>query len=77
MAKAVISIALQFPCLAARGTALGLISIALGLKELLVFNAENERGATIGALDGLVLKNHWMTSSLQISVRVSGHPSLK
>jgi hypothetical protein len=52
------------PCLPARGTSLGLIGIALGLKELLFLSGEAEISPTIGALDGFVLKTHWMTSSL-------------
>jgi hypothetical protein len=58
------SIAFLFPGLAARRAALGLIGIAPGLEELLFFSAEGERGATIGTLERLFLKSHWMTSSL-------------
>ena len=63
-------IPLCLPCLAARGTALWLISIALGLKELLVLSGEAEVSPTIGTLDGFVLKTHWMTSFLKILARV-------
>jgi hypothetical protein len=59
-----ISIPLCLPCLSAWGTALGLISIALGLKELLFPSGEAEVSPTIGTLDRFVLKTHWMTSFL-------------
>jgi hypothetical protein len=49
---------------------------SFGLEKLLVFSAEGERVTTIGALDRLVLKTHWMTSSLTISWSF-GHPILK
>jgi hypothetical protein len=46
------------PCLAALGTALGLVGIALGLKELLVVGTEGECIAAVSTLKGLVLKTH-------------------
>lgn len=55
------------PCFvgsAARGTTLRLVCKALRLEELLFPGAESEGSFAIGTLDGLVLKNHWMTSSL-------------
>jgi len=58
------SIPLCLPCLAAWGTALGLISIALGLEELLFLSGKAEVSPTIGTLDRFVLKTHWMTSFL-------------
>jgi hypothetical protein len=64
IARATVSVALCFPCLAARGTALGLIGVALRLEELLVLSAEGKGSPAIGTLDRLVLKTHWMTSSL-------------
>jgi len=64
VARATVSIAFCFPCLAAGRAALGLIGVALRLEELLVFSAKGERSPAIGTLDGLVLKTHWMTSSL-------------
>ncbi len=45
-----ISVTLRLPCLTARGTALGLISIASGLEKLLFFGAEGEGSPTIGTL---------------------------
>jgi len=63
-AVATVSVLPCFPCLAAFGTALWLISIALRLEKLLVLNAEGECSPTIGALERLVLKTHWITSSL-------------
>ena len=56
------SIPLCLSCLSARRTALGLISIALGLKELLVLSGEAEVRPTIGTLERFVFKTHWMTS---------------
>src|SRR4030042_5737448 len=64
IARAAVSVALCFPCLAARGAALGLIGVALRLEELLVLSAEGKGSPAIGTLDRLVLKTHWMTSSL-------------
>ena len=64
VAVATISVTLCLPCFATCGTALRLISIAFGLKELLFLSAESEGSPTIGTLDRLVLKAHWMTSSL-------------
>ena len=55
---------LCFPCLAARGTALRLIGVAFRFEKLLLFSAEGEGSPTIGTLERLVLKTHWMTSSL-------------
>jgi hypothetical protein len=59
------SISLCLPCLAACGTALGIISVALGGKKLLFLSAESEGNPTIGTLDRFVLKTHWMTSFLK------------
>jgi hypothetical protein len=64
------SIPLCLSCLSARRTALGLISIALGLKELLVLSGEAEVSTTIGTLERFVFKTHWMTSFFQYLVRV-------
>jgi len=64
------SVTFRFPCLAAFRTALGLINIALRLEKFLFLSAESESGSTVGALERLVLKTHWMTSSLDILVRV-------
>ena len=52
------------PCLTAFGTALWLIGVAFGLEEFLIFSAERKGSATIGTRKGLILKTHWMTSSL-------------
>ena len=59
-----VSVAFWLPCLAARRTALGLISIAFGLEKLLFLSVESKGSPTIGTLDRFVLKTHWMTSSL-------------
>jgi hypothetical protein len=71
-----IFVPLCLPRLAARGTALGLISIAPGLKELLLFSTEGEVVPTIGTLDSFVLKTHWMTSFLKNFSWGLGHPIL-
>jgi hypothetical protein len=52
-----------FPCLTACGAALGFVFKTFGLVKLLFLSAECEGSSAIGALDGLVLKSHWMTSS--------------
>ena len=66
VAVVTISVTLCSPCFAACGTALGLISIAFGLEELLFLNVECEGSPTIGTLERFVLKAHWMTSCLII-----------
>jgi hypothetical protein len=63
--RATVSITLCFSCLAARGAAPGLIGIAFRLEKLLLLSAEGKGSPAIGTLDRLVLKTHWMTSSLQ------------
>ena len=68
---------LRLPCLAARGTAFWLINIAFGLEKLLFLSAESEGSPTIGTLERLVLKTHWITSSLLIVGQSLGHPILK
>ena len=55
-------------CLSAGRTALRLIGIALGLKELLVLSSEAEVSPTIGTLERFVFKTHWMTSFFQYLV---------
>jgi hypothetical protein len=64
------AITFGLPCLTAFGTALGLIGIAFGLEEFLVFSAERKSSAAIGTRKGLVLKTHWMASSLKLLVSV-------
>jgi hypothetical protein len=66
-----LSLALQrrsLQCLAARGTALWLISEAVVLGKHSLQSAENEDGPTIEAPEKLVTQTHWMTSSLLDSV---------
>jgi hypothetical protein len=60
------SLPICLPCLSARGAALGLIGIALGLEELLFLSGEAEVGSAIGTVERLFLKAHWMTSFLSI-----------
>jgi len=62
-----IAATVRTPCFvgsAAWGTTLRLIGKAFSLKELLFPSSEGEVSPTIGTLDWLVLKTHWMTSSL-------------
>ena len=68
--------ALLFPSSSALRTALGLIGKPLGMEELLLASAESEGSPTIGTLDRLVLKTHWMISSLRNFSWSSGHPIL-
>ena len=76
IAAATVSVLPCFPFLATWGTTLRLVSIASWRKLLLFPSAENEGGPTIGTLDRLVLKTHWMTSSLRNSSWSWGHPIL-
>ena len=64
VAVTIVSGTFCLPCLAAWLTALGLVSVAFGLEELLFLNSEGEGNPTIGTLELLVLKTHWMPSSL-------------
>ncbi len=50
------------PGLTALRTALGLVSIAFRSKELLLPSTEGEGSPTIGTLERLAFKSHWMTS---------------
>jgi len=47
---------------AARRAPLGVVRIALGGEELLLFDSEDELGAAVCTLQRLVNKSHWMTS---------------
>jgi hypothetical protein len=40
------------------------------LEKLLLLSAEGEGGSAIGTLERLVLKTHWMPSSLKVLVKV-------
>lgn len=60
-----IAITLGFPCLTAFRTALGLVGIASGLEEFLVFSAMRKGSAAIHTRKVFILKSHWMTSSLR------------
>jgi hypothetical protein len=48
----------------ALGTTPGLVGQTFRRKELLLPSGKSEDNSTIGALDRLVLKTHWMASSL-------------
>jgi len=52
------TIAVGFPCLTARGTALRLVGIAFSLEELLFVSAKGEVCTAIGAGELFVLKTH-------------------
>ena len=64
IAVATVSVLLCFPCLAALGATFGLVSVAFGVKKLLLSGVKGEGSSAIGTLERLVLKTHWMTSSL-------------
>jgi len=64
VAVAIVSGTLCLPRLTAWKTALWLIGIAFGRKKFLFLSAESEDSPTIGTLDRLILKSHWMSSSL-------------
>jgi len=70
------AISLRFIGSAAWGTTLRLIGKAFRLVELLFPGAECEGSSAIDTLDWLVLKTHWMTSSLLNFNWSSGHPTL-
>ncbi len=67
---------LRFVGSTACGTTLRLIGKTFRLEELLFPSAEGEGSSTIGTLDRLVLKTHWMTSSLRNFSWSLGHPIL-
>lgn len=71
-----VTVAFSFSGLAAFRAAFGLIGIAFGTEKFLVFSAEGKRCIAVEACKGLVLKTHWMTSSLKNSLGL-GHPKLE
>jgi hypothetical protein len=58
-----------FSCLTAIGTAFGFVGIASRLKLFLFLSAKGKRITAIGTFEGLVLKTHRMTSSLNYLAR--------
>jgi len=56
---------LGLPGLAALGAAFRFVRVTFRLEKLLVFGTERKGRATIGTCEGLILKSHWMTSSLK------------
>ena len=62
-----ICVAISLPCLTAFGTTLGLVGEAFILEKFLFLGTESKCRATIGTLEGFVLKIHWMTSLRNIS----------
>jgi len=65
VAASTISVLSCFPCLTAFGAAFGLVSIASRLELLLFLSTKGESITTIGTFEGLILKTHWMASSLK------------
>jgi hypothetical protein len=63
VAVAIIPVTLCFPGFTAGGTTLGLVSITFRLEKLLFLSTKGKISPTIGAMELLVLKTHWMTSS--------------
>jgi len=55
---------LGLPGLTALGAAFRFVRVTFRLEKLLVFGTERKGRATIGTCEGLILKSHWMTSSL-------------
>jgi hypothetical protein len=55
---------LGLPGLTALGAAFRFVRVAFRLEKFLVFSTERKGRATIGTCEGLILKSHWMTSSL-------------
>jgi hypothetical protein len=62
---AAVTVAFCLSGLAAFRAALGLIGVAFGTEELLVFSAEGKSCIAVGAGKGFILKTHWTTSSLK------------
>ena len=64
IAVATVSVLACFPCLTAFGAALRLVSIASRLEMFLFLNAKGESSPAVVTFECLILKTHWMTSSL-------------
>jgi len=64
-AAAAASKTLGLPGLTALGAAFRFVRVTFRLEKLLVFGTERKGRATIGTCEGLILKSHWMTSSLK------------
>ena len=64
------------PGLSALTTTAGLVGQAFGGKELLFPGGKSEGSPTIGTLNRLILKTHWMTSFFKIFSWSLGHPIL-
>jgi len=73
---AAVYISLWLPCLATWGAALRLVGIAFRREEFLFLSTERKSSATVRTLEWLVLKSHWMTSSLLVFGMSLGHPTL-
>jgi hypothetical protein len=63
-ATATIAISLRLPCFTAGWATLGLVGVAFSGKEFLLFDTEGEGSPAVRTLKRLLLKAHWMTSSL-------------
>ena len=68
--------ALCFPCLTAFRAAFRFVGITSRMELFLLINAERIGFIAVVAGEGLVLKTHWMTSSLKLFSQSSGHPIL-
>jgi hypothetical protein len=64
-----VSVLSCFPSLTAFGATLGLVCIASRLELFLFLSAKGKSITAIGTFEGLVLKTHWMTSSLNYLAR--------
>jgi len=61
---ATIAAPLRLPCFTAGWATLGLVGVAFSGKEFLLFDTEGEGSPAVRTLKRLLLKAHWMTSSL-------------
>ena len=69
VAVAAVAGAFCFPCLAAFGAAFRFVGITSRTELFLLLNAERKGIVAVVASEGLVLKTHWMASSLNNLVR--------
>ena len=64
IAVVAVSVLSCFPSLTALGATLGLVGIASRLELFLFLSAKGKSIPAIGTFECLILKTHWMTSSL-------------
>lgn len=70
IAVATVSVTACLPCVAAFSAAFGFVGIAPRLELFLFLSAKGKSITAIGTFERLVLKRHWMTSSLLYLARV-------